>query len=63
MARSPTGISEVSYELFVGQAKGMDDDNNQRIERISIRSDGGDSLLDQRGRLSANKTRKLSAVS
>jgi len=63
VAQSPTGISEVSYEMFVGQPKGMDDDNNQRMERISLRSDGGDSVLDHRGRLSNTKSRKLSAVS
>lgn len=44
----------------MGQEKGNDDNNK---ERISIRSDGGDSLSEQRSRLNASKVRKVSAVS
>lgn len=60
MAKSPSDLSCHSYELFVGEEKGNDDNNK---ERISIRSDGGDSLSEQRSRLNASKVRKVSAVS
>lgn len=59
-AKSPSNSSWQSYELFVGQEKGNDDNNK---ERISIQSDGGDSLCDQRSRLNASKARKVSSVS
>lgn len=60
MAKSPSNSSWQSYELFVGQEKGNDDNNK---ERISIQSDGGDSLSEQRSRLNASKARKISSVS
>lgn len=36
-----------SYELFVGQEKTMDDNNK---EKMSIKSDGGDSISDTKGK-------------
>ncbi|KAL0271720.1 UNVERIFIED_CONTAM: hypothetical protein PYX00_008718 [Menopon gallinae] len=59
LAKSPSDFSCQSYELFVQQEKGNDDNNK---ERISIQSEGGDSIREQRARLNANKVRKVSAV-
>ncbi|EEB14510.1 sodium channel protein type 4 subunit alpha, putative [Pediculus humanus corporis] len=58
--KSPSNSSWQSYELFVGQEKGNDDNNK---ERISIQSEGGDSISEQRSRLNATKFRKVSATS
>lgn len=57
--RSPS-FSCQSYELFVGQEKGHDDNNKE----MSTRSDGLDSVSEQR-RVPTNPTkiRKVSAVS
>lgn len=59
MTRSPS-FSCQSYELFVGQEKGHDDNNKE----MSTRSDGLDSVSEQR-RVPTNPTkmRKVSAVS
>lgn len=63
VVKSPSGCSCLSYELFVGQPKGNDD--NKR-ENMSIRSEGGDSISEHRGRISGangSMVRKVSAVS
>lgn len=71
MAKSPSDFSCHSYELFVGQEKGNDDNNK---EKMSIRSEGLESVseMHQRptapsaiasGTTSAAKVRKVSAVS
>uniref|UniRef100_A0A1B0D763 Ion transport domain-containing protein n=1 Tax=Phlebotomus papatasi TaxID=29031 RepID=A0A1B0D763_PHLPP len=69
MAKSPSDFSCHSYELFVGQEKGNDDNNK---EKMSIRSEGLESLSEMTrpsapsgvaaGTASA-KVRKVSAVS
>lgn len=62
MMKSPSDFScSLSYELFVGQEKGHDDNNK---EKMSIRSEGLESVSEQR-RLPTNPTkmRKVSAVS
>lgn len=38
-AKSPSDFSCQSYELFVNQERGAQDDNTQRHERMSLRSD------------------------
>ncbi|XP_044765573.1 sodium channel protein para isoform X3 [Coccinella septempunctata] len=59
--KSPSDFSDHSYELFVGQEKGYDDNNK---ERISIRSEGLDSVSEQRRiPTNPNKMRKVSAAS
>lgn len=45
-----------SYELFVWQEKGMDDNNK---EKMSIKSDGGDSIGEGKGRENG-KVRRVS---
>lgn len=73
MAKSPSDFSCHSYELFVGQEKGNDDNNK---EKMSIRSEGLESVSEMHQRqpsapsaiasgtiASANKVRKVSAVS
>lgn len=63
VVKSPSDFSCHSYELFVGQEKGNDDNNK---EKMSIRSEGGDSLSEHRSRAGAGpngKVRKVSAVS
>lgn len=63
VVKSPSGCSCLSYELFVGQAKGNDD--NKR-ENMSIHSEGGDSISEHRGRIggtNGSMVRKVSAVS
>ncbi|XP_033607453.1 sodium channel protein para isoform X21 [Cryptotermes secundus] len=62
VVKSPSGCSCLSYELFVGQPKGNDD--NKR-ENMSIRSEGGDSISEHRGRIAGangSMVRKVSAV-
>ncbi|CAG9855273.1 unnamed protein product [Phyllotreta striolata] len=61
IVKSPSDFSCHSYELFVGQAKGHDDNNK---EKMSIRSEGLDSVSEQR-RIPSNPTkmRKVSAAS
>ncbi|KAJ8937407.1 hypothetical protein NQ314_011893, partial [Rhamnusium bicolor] len=61
IVKSPSDFSCQSYELFVGQAKGNDDNNK---EKMSIRSEGLDSVSEQR-RIPTNPTkmRKVSAAS
>ncbi|XP_028134019.1 sodium channel protein para [Diabrotica virgifera virgifera] len=61
IVKSPSDFSCHSYELFVGQAKGHDDNNK---EKMSIRSEGLDSVSEQR-RIPTNPTkmRKVSAAS
>lgn len=64
IVKSPSDFSCHSYELFVGQEKGNDDNNK---ERMSIRS--VESVTEYRVRQinnnhnGANKVRKVSAVS
>lgn len=73
MAKSPSDFSCHSYELFVGQEKGNDDNNK---EKMSIRSEGLESVSEMHQRqpsapsaiassttASATKVRKVSAVS
>lgn len=68
MAKSPSDISCLSYELFVGQEKGNDDNNK---EKMSIRSEGLESVSEMQrpapyaiaSGTSAAKVRKVSAVS
>ncbi|XP_063225568.1 sodium channel protein para isoform X2 [Bacillus rossius redtenbacheri] len=59
VAQSPSDFSCHSYELFVGQEKGNDDNNK---EKMSIRSEGGDSVSEHRSRMGNGKVRKVSAV-
>lgn len=61
IVNSPSNFSCHSYELFVGQPKGHDDNNK---EKMSIRSEGLDSVSERR-RIpnNLNKMRKVSAVS
>lgn len=58
IVKSPS-FSCHSYELFVG-ANGQDDNNK---EKMSIRSEGLDSVSEQRRVPNLNKMRKVSAVS
>ncbi|XP_069697315.1 sodium channel protein para isoform X12 [Periplaneta americana] len=61
VVKSPSGSSCLSYELFVGQ-KGNADNNK---EKMSIRSEEGDSISEHRRIVGANGTagvRKVSAV-
>ncbi len=68
MAKSPSDISCLSYELFVGQEKGNDDNNK---EKMSIRSEGLESVSEMQrpapyaiaSGTNAAKVRKVSAVS
>lgn len=69
MAKSPSDFSCHSYELFVGQEKGNDDNNK---EKMSIRSEGLESVSEMHQRptapaiasgTNAAKVRKVSAVS
>lgn len=63
VVKSPSGSSCLSYELFVGQAKGNDDNGR---ENMSIRSEGGDAVSEHRGRIAGangSMVRKVSAVS
>lgn len=66
IAKSPSDFSCHSYELFVGQEKGNDDNNK---EKMSIRSDGMESVSEiTRNQTTAPtglaaKVRKVSTVS
>ncbi|XP_037039275.1 sodium channel protein para isoform X7 [Bradysia coprophila] len=68
MAKSPSDISCLSYELFVGQEKGNDDNNK---EKMSIRSEGLESVSEMQrpapyaiaSGTNAAKVRKVSAAS
>lgn len=64
IAKSPSDFSCHSYELFVGQEKGNDDNNK---EKISLRSDGLESVGEmQKSHMmyaSTTKVRKVSTVS
>nr|CAD7424705.1 unnamed protein product [Timema monikensis] len=60
VVKSPSDFSCHSYELFVGQEKGNDDNNK---EKMSIRSEGGDSVSEHRSRAANGKVRKVSAAS
>ena len=64
MAKSPSDFSCHSYELFVGQEKGNDDNNK---EKMSIRSEGLDSVSEitrtAPTALASAKARKVSTVS
>lgn len=58
IVKSPSGFSTDSYELFVGQEKGNEDNYKEH-------SEGLDSVSEHRTRapLTANKIRKVSTVS
>lgn len=66
MAKSPSDFSCHSYELFVGQEKGNDDNNK---EKMSIRSEGLESVSEMQRPTApsagtmASKVRKVSTVS
>lgn len=65
IAKSPSDFSCHSYELFVGQEKGHDDNNK---EKMSIRSEGLESVNEMSrpsgaAGSNATKVRKVSAVS
>ncbi|XP_066158520.1 sodium channel protein para isoform X2 [Euwallacea fornicatus] len=61
IVKSPSDFSCHSYELFVNQPKGQDDNNK---EKMSIRSEGLDSVSEQRRiPTNFNKIRKVSAAS
>lgn len=69
MAKSPSDFSCHSYELFVGQEKGNDDNNK---EKMSIRSEGLESVSEMQrptapsataSNTMASKVRKVSTVS
>jgi voltage-gated sodium channel type II alpha len=64
IAKSPSDFSCHSYELFVGQEKGNDDNNK---EKMSIRSEGLESVSEIRtaptALASAKQARKVSTVS
>lgn len=63
IAKSPSDFSCHSYELFVGQEKGNEDNNK---EKMSIRSDGMESVSEIRTTAPtglAAKVRKVSTVS
>lgn len=66
MAKSPSDFSCHSYELFVGQEKGNDDNNK---EKMSIRSEGLESVSEMHRPTApsagtmASKVRKVSTVS
>ncbi|KAL5277943.1 para family protein [Megaselia abdita] len=64
LAKSPSDFSCHSYELFVGQEKGNDDNNK---EKISLRSDGLESVSEmQKSHImyaSTTKVRKVSTTS
>lgn len=64
LAKSPSDFSCHSYELFVGQEKGNDDNNK---EKMSLRSDGLESVSEmQKSHMmyaSTTKVRKVSTVS
>lgn len=55
LVKSPSDFSCHSYELFVGQEKGNDDNNK---EKMSIKSEGGDSISEHRSRANG-KVRKV----
>lgn len=65
IAKSPSDFSCHSYELFVGQEKGNDDNNK---EKMSIRSEGLESVSEitrttAPTALASAKARKVSTVS
>ncbi|XP_017780931.1 PREDICTED: sodium channel protein para isoform X5 [Nicrophorus vespilloides] len=60
IVKSPSEFSCHSYELFVGQEKGHVDNNK---EKMSIRSEGLDSVSEQRGVPTNHTTRKVSTTS
>uniref|UniRef100_T1GH96 Voltage-gated Na+ ion channel cytoplasmic domain-containing protein n=1 Tax=Megaselia scalaris TaxID=36166 RepID=T1GH96_MEGSC len=64
IAKSPSDFSCHSYELFVGQEKGNDDNNK---EKISLRSDGLESVGEMQKThaiyASSTKVRKVSTTS
>lgn len=60
IVKSSSAYSCHSYESFVGQANGQDDNNK---EKISIRSEGLDSVSEHRRVPNLSKIRKVSAVS
>ncbi|XP_059479446.1 sodium channel protein para isoform X5 [Neocloeon triangulifer] len=57
VVKSPSDFSCHSYELFVGQEKGNDDNNK---EKMSIKSEGGDSISEHHSRANG-KVRKVSS--
>lgn len=59
IVKSSSDYSCISYESFVGQPSGQDDNNK---EKMSLPSDGLDSVSDRRT-ISSNKMRKSNPVS
>lgn len=58
VVKSPSDLSCSSYELFVGQEKGIEEKDTK--ERASIRSAEGESLYDKEKARINNKMRKVS---
>lgn len=54
--KSPSDFSCKSYELFVGQEKGMEDKDTK--ERSSVKSADGESIYEQKSRING-KGRKV----
>lgn len=65
IVKSPSDFSCHSYELFVGQEKGNDDNNKEKMSIRSIESVSDQRHLKQinNNHSAANKVRKVSAVS
>ncbi|KAL0119390.1 hypothetical protein PUN28_007715 [Cardiocondyla obscurior] len=63
IVKSPSDFSCHSYELFVGQEKGNDDNNKEKMSIRSIESVGEQRHIKQiNNHSAANKVRKVSAV-
>ncbi|XP_071554601.1 sodium voltage-gated channel paralytic isoform X1 [Temnothorax nylanderi] len=64
IVKSPSEFSCHSYELFVGQEKGNDDNNKEKMSIRSIESAGDQRHIKQinNNHSAANKVRKVSAV-
>lgn len=58
VVKSPSDLSCSSYELFVGQEKGVEEKDTK--ERASIRSAEGENLYDKEKARINNKMRKVS---
>ncbi|XP_011689749.1 PREDICTED: sodium channel protein para [Wasmannia auropunctata] len=65
IVKSPSDFSCHSYELFVGQEKGNDDNNKEKMSIRSIESAGDQRHIKQinNNHSAANKVRKVSAAS
>ncbi|XP_076763446.1 sodium voltage-gated channel paralytic isoform X30 [Xylocopa sonorina] len=63
IVKSPSDFSCQSYELFVGQEKGNDDNNKERISIRSIESVSEQRVKQINNHTTTTKVRKVSAVS